>query len=294
MTVLVKPLLLISFIVALAVPQVSHAQSRAELAAQNAALAERVERLEQRMLTGDPAAERLMARVDTLETTMRALKGEVERLTYEHDLAKTEVDALEGDIRILQELSARVRIHLDEADIAAAQAALASQPRVDDTYVGGPPTISQIPGAPTARTENFSLPSETPAAPAVDTNLLAEVGKRKLEEADYTGAEADLSAYLDANPSAPDAADVNFWLGEARYILGQFNGAADAYVTSLRLNPRGDKAPDAHIRLGSVLGDLGQTNEACGVFSSFTTQFPSASVTDVERARREAERTGCP
>ena len=49
------------------------AQSKKELAAQNAQLAQRLTALENRMLTGDPAAERLMQRMDSLESSQRAL-----------------------------------------------------------------------------------------------------------------------------------------------------------------------------------------------------------------------------
>ena len=69
----------------------AQAQSKKDLAAQNAALAERLARLESRMLTGDPAAERLMSRIDSLETAQRTLRGELERVAYERDGLKGEV-----------------------------------------------------------------------------------------------------------------------------------------------------------------------------------------------------------
>ena len=49
----------------------SLAQSKKELAAQNAELVQRLERLEGRLLTGDPAAEALMSRMDAIETSNR-------------------------------------------------------------------------------------------------------------------------------------------------------------------------------------------------------------------------------
>ena len=53
------------------------AQSKKELSAVDAQLAQRLSTLESRMLTGDPAAERLMQKMDALETSMRTLRGEV-------------------------------------------------------------------------------------------------------------------------------------------------------------------------------------------------------------------------
>lgn len=273
------------------------AQSRAELAAQNAALKTRVERLEQRMLTGDPAAERLMARVDTLETTLRSLRGEVERLSYERDLAKSRTEALEGDIRILQDLATRMKIHLDAVDMAAAGNPYGGNPygpapQVDDTYTSGPPTVSAIPEAPTSRQRNFELPPASSNS-ANDAAQLGELGQTRLAEGDYAGAEEAFGQYLQFNPDAVDADVINFWLGEARYVRGQFNGAADAYVTSLQLAPQGMKAPDALVKLGAALREMGQTAEACGALASFSAQFPNAPVSAQDKARRESERTGC-
>ena len=87
----------------------AQAQSKKELAAQNVALAERLARLESRMLTGDPAAERLMARIDSLETAQRTLRGELERVAYERDGLKGEVMQLRTELQIIQDMAGRMR-----------------------------------------------------------------------------------------------------------------------------------------------------------------------------------------
>ena len=268
------------------------AQSKAELAAQNELLRQRVERLEGRMLTGDPAAERLMARIDTLETTVRTLRGEIEQMTYERDRKEEEIDALESDIRELQSLATRMKIHLDAVDLVAAEQGTRPAPRVDETYVGGPSTISAIPSPPTRREQDFQLP---PAASndSNDVTQLGQVGIRKLEEGDYAGAETALSQYLQFNADAPDAGAMNYWLGESRYVRGQFNAAADAYITSMRVAPQGEKAPDALVKLAAALREVGQTAEACNALASFDGQFPNAPQLARDKAAREAARTGC-
>lgn len=264
------------------------AQSRAELAAQNEALRLRVERLESRMLTGDPAAERLMARLDTLETTIRTLQGEIERLSYERELAEAEVDALESDIRILQELSTRTKIHLDAVDFLAAQ----QGPQVDETYVEGPATLSQIQGPPETRTENFQLPPAQDNL-ANDVAQLGEVGKTRLAEGDYAGAETAFSQYLEFNAGAADAGEIHYWLGESYFVRGQYNAAAESYIASMRTQADGPRAPDAMIKLAAALREMGQVSEACAALASFNSQFPNASSAARDKAARETQRTGC-
>lgn len=264
------------------------AQSRAELAAQNEMLRQRVDRLESRMLTGDPAAERLMARVDTLESTIRTLRGEIERLSYERDLEKARVDALESDIRILQELAIRTEIHLDAIDLIAAQ----SEPQVDDTYVEGPATIEQIQGPPDTRTEPFVL-TPAPNEESIDVLGLIDAGKTQLAEGDYLGAEISFEQFLQFGADTPEAGEAHFWLGESRFVQGRYNAAAESYISAMRATPDGEKAPDALVKLGAALREMGQVGEACTALNSFNDQFPSASQSARDKAARELSRTGC-
>jgi len=280
--------ILVSASLLAAISSPAFAQSRAELAAQNEALRVRVERLESRMLTGDPAAERLMGRVDTLETTIRTLRGEIERLSYERELAEARTDALESDIRILQDLSTRMQIHLDAVDLVAAQNA----PQVDDSYVDGPSTLSQIQGPPSSRTEDFVLPPASDNS-ANDPTLLLEMGKTLLAEGDYPGAEMALSQYLQYNPEASDRGEANFWLGESLFVQQQYNAAAESYIAAMRANGSGPKAPDALVKLGASLREMGQVGEACTALNSFKDQFPNAPQAARDKAVREASRTGC-
>ncbi len=111
---------LLSFsVVSLLLGSKAMAQSKKELAARDTALEVRIERLESQLLTGDPAAERLMQRMDALESEQRNLTGEVERLRYERDNLRAEIQALSDDIRAIETLATRTRIHLDAVDMMA-------------------------------------------------------------------------------------------------------------------------------------------------------------------------------
>jgi len=112
---LILPLLATSFLIAAP----AQAQSKKDLAAQNTALADRLARLESRLLTGDPAAERLMTRIDALEASQRALRGELERVAFERDGLKGEVMQLRTELQIIQDMAGRMRVHLDAVDLIA-------------------------------------------------------------------------------------------------------------------------------------------------------------------------------
>ncbi len=304
------------------------AQSKKELSAQNAALNERLTRLEQRMLTGDPAAERLMQRIDALESAQRSLRGELETISFERDSYKREVEALSADLRDMQAQYNRMKIHLDAVDLVAKETQAARTQSLNQSISQGPIVLGQtsnpssIPSAPEFRERPLSIPSPSspvgsstinsgtinsgpinsgqasqinPAnqLPANDLSELGQIGKMKLAEGDFSGAQSALSQYLEFNPDAPDAGEMQYWLGESYFVRGGYADAADAYIASMRTAPQGIKGPEAMVRLGASLRELGQVSAACQTLSSFAAQYPDAPVTVKEKAQLEAARTGC-
>jgi len=274
----------------------AQAQSKKDLAAQNAALAERLARLESRMLTGDPAAERLMARIDALETAQRALRGELERVAYERDGLKGEVMQLRTELQIIQDMAGRMRVHLDAVDLIAEEQTRPVETRRGPVTMGPTTPLDPLGGAPTFGQRPLVLGQSQPAAPAMPSNDVAQLGqrgKRLLSEGDYAGAQTSLKQYLQFNPDAADYGEMNYYLGESYYVRGGYADAADAYITSMKRDPRGLKAPDAMVRLAGALRQLGKTSDACATLASLPRQYPEASATVTSKAKLEAARAGC-
>lgn len=297
----------------------AYAQSKKELAAVDAQLAQRLTTLESRMLTGDPAAERLMQRMDALETSQRTLTGEVETLRYERDTLVKQVEAMAAELQTKQALIDRMKIHLDAVDLVSseprAQSTVQANPYSPRTYGqdGGYSTGTVVQSSPQSYVEPYSDPSydssqlsQIPAAPIFnqqtipvqeayqnDVTELGKSGKTKLAEGDFIGAQTAFKQYLEYNPDADDKGEMNFWLGESYYVRGGYADAADAYITSMREDSKGVKAPDAMVRLAASLRELGNKAEACQTLATFPAQFPNASSSTKEKARVEAARTGC-
>lgn len=285
------------------------AQSKKELAAQDAALAQRLSTLERRMLTGDPAAERLMARMDSLEASQRTLTGETERLRFERDKLRAEISALNDDLQAmqsqmteLQALSGRVKAHLDTAASAPQYAAPLYRSPSDPITYDGSPNVGQsglaggysagqpsaIPGPPVLQERTISVQENYSALATLPNS-----GKQKLAEGNFSGAQSDFSQYLEGMPDAPDAGEIHFWLGETYYVRRGYADAADAYIASMRKDPQGIKAPDSMVRLAAALRGLGKKDEACRTLDSFTSQYPQASADVRAKHRTELSRTGC-
>jgi len=251
-----KPVVLSLLATSCLVAAPAQAQSKKDLAAQNAALAERLTRLESRMLTGDPAAERLMARIDSLEASQRALRGELERLTFERDGLTGEVRQLRTELQIIQDMAGRMKIHLDAVDLIAQEQSRPVPRRVGPVSQGPVTPLDPLGGAPVFNQRPLEIGGGTsapaPAMPSNDISELGQNGKRLLAEGDFTGAQTSLKQYLQFNPDAPDAGEMNFYLGES-----------------------------------------GKPQDACTTLASLPSQYPDASSAVKDKARLEAARAGC-
>jgi tol-pal system protein YbgF len=253
--------------------------------------------------------------MDALETAQRTLTGEIETLRYERDNLRGEVEGLIREIQTKQAVYDRMKIHLDAVDLVSTETrngpvggANPYAPRVysgagtvvqgmdtetysSQPYVVDPNQPSQVPSAPIFKEQTIGVQEQY--TQGNDVSELSKVGQTKLAEGDFSGAQTAFKQYLQFNPDAGDAGEVNFWLGESYYVRGGFADAADAYITSMRKDPKGVKAPDAMVRLAAALRELGNKAEACQTLATFPAQFPNASSSAKEKARVEAARTGC-
>lgn len=275
------------------VSQPALAQSKKELAAQNVQLSQRLTILENRMLTGDPAAERLMQRMDAQETAQRSLTGEVERLRYERETLQEEVRALAGTIAELRTVADDMRRHLQAIDIVSQDV-----PAPNTSIVYGSGTMgggtygngSSIPGPPAIM---GTSPTQIAPVTGNDISKLADIGRDQMAEGRFSEAQVSFKQYLELNPQAEDLGDVYYWLGETHYVLGGYADAADAYIASMRAAPKGSFAPEAMVRLAATARGLGQKEMACQTLVSFPTQYPNAPRSVRAKATLEAQRSGC-
>lgn len=289
------------------------AQSKKEMVAKDVQLEQRISDLEGRMLTGDPAAERLMQRMDSLEAAQRALTGEIEQLRYERDTLRTDVETLAKDIEAMQAIATEMRAHLDMAGgggftsppLAGGQP-LPAVPH-NNSQGGGQTLGAPLPiPAPQDQGQSFQMlppvqstpmqagPIQPMGAQTVDASELMTIGQQKLRSGDFTGAQLAYRQYIDVNPNAPDTGEAYFWLGETYYVKSGFDKAAESYIASMRADPKGELAPSAMIGLAGALRGMGNKEGACQTLDGFPVQFPDASADMQSKASRERQRSGCP
>lgn len=296
---------ILTFVLCL-LPLSASAQSKKELAAQALQLSQRLTVLENRLLTGDPAAEQLMQRMDALEASQRSLTGELERVRYERDNLQEEVQALAVSLADMQAITSDMKRHLKAVNIVSRQPSPIQQaPRYSGqvnsgTVYGGTTQSSPYQnGSSSPYSTSPSLSNALPAivaAPVVASNDISQLGKiglEKMQEGNFGEAQSSFKQYLEHNPAATDRGDVYFWLGETYYVKGGYADAAESYIASMRAQPKGDYAPEAMIRLAGTARALGKKQAACQTINSFSTQYPNATPAVRAKARTERQRSGC-
>ena len=140
---------------------------------------------------------------------------------------------------------------------------------------------------------NHRLPSGPVVMPAGDPATQYNWAYGYIRQADYDGAVAAMTQFIQANPNDGLAGNAQYWLGEAYWARGQAIPAAQAFRTAYQWDPRGSKAPDSLLRLGQAYAAVGQPADACTAYLRLANDFPTASPAILQQLQTERARTGC-
>lgn len=256
------------------------AESRKELGERLDALTARVKVLEDRMLTGDPAAVRLQERIDSLEKSMREQTGENERLRFENQQQREDIKTLKSEMDLIQ------------SDLNKALSDSAEARRALGAYITG-----DTAGGDDAEATGADNPVQDTAASgdvAADSPDADFAQARKyLNNGDFDQAGFALNAFVQKYPKNKQAGEALFWLGEIAMVRNDPHTAASLYIKTLKEFPKGRLAPDAMVKLASALNALGDKKEACNTLKVFPKQYPKAGAAVKAKAGIEAQRAGC-
>lgn len=243
-------------------------------------------------------------RLDELEEQIRRLTDRAERAEF---AVRRIAETLGVSVRDLEERVAA----LEAAGAPPAPAAEVAEaaPEPAPAAVPEPPATAQdtAPAEPPADTTDATdtagaaAPADPPQPPAVpdvaaaadDPRAAYDNAYEMLKRADYAGAEAALTAFLNTYPTHRLAGNASYWLGETHYARQEFERAAIAFARGYRAFPDGAKAPDNLLKLGMAFYALGKAEDACLTFAKLRDDHPGAPAMLRDRMTRESERAGC-
>lgn len=244
-------------------------------------LQERMTRAEQ-SLSGQSAA---TVRISQLEREIQVLTGRIEELTFQLNQANSRLDAISAALAGGQAFPGGPAYY-SPGDAGGGAPAVRSGPTdlttgdaIGDQGGGGAagPVLAEV--------DDVALP--------LDPSAAFDYASRFLLQGDYARAKAAFELYLEAFPNHPRTPDAQFRLGEIHMAVGENAAAADAFIAHIRDYPNDPRSAEAYLKLGSAFARLDKPDEACTVFKTMKTKFPSASGPVAQRADLEMARIDC-
>lgn len=258
----------------------AQAESRKQLGLRIDALTQRILLLEDRMLTGDPAAVQLQQRLDGLEHQLRTQVGDNERLQFENARQREDISSLRRELDLLNK------------DVQTARADASAAKRLLGGYIAEGGSELEVESA-----ENLvggeAVVFAGEAAGEVDANIQFTEARNLLEAGYFDQAHGSLQRFTGDFPKHPLAGEALYWLGEIQMVRGNAPKAAEHYLQSLKQFRKGARAPDSMVKLAAAFAAMGDAKEACATLKLFPREYPKASSAVQTKADIERRRAGC-
>lgn len=270
---------------------------------ENSDLERRVARLEQSLNNSSQAD--LVMKVERLQQENQQLRGELEIQGHALDAMKRRQQDLYNDLDL------RLK---GQAGGGAAPPAL--QPGSAGTggfsLPGGetaPPPSQETAGSPGPKPAQPSYPPPEPApekAAAVDAGqppvpprqqapdphqeAAYQASFEQLKKGEYQRAAESFSAFLSSYPVGPYSDNAQYWLGEARYVMQDFDGALAEFQKVVSNYPYSAKVPDSLLKMGFIQHEKKNWSQARSLLNQVISKYPST--TPAELARKRLARIG--
>jgi tol-pal system protein YbgF len=245
--------------------------------AQEPSLEARVARMER--LLDNQALVELAQRVEELQSELRDLRGLIEQQGYE----------VEGIKKRQRELYLDVDRRIRDLEVGGVPAAGAAAGAAAVTGAAGAATAP--PSSPQEPTTTVSAPPPPATAGAPETTQ----GERNayqqafelLKEGRYREAISMFESFLVTYPNGSYSDNAQYWLGEANYVLRQFEPALTEFNKVITNFPHSTKVPDAMLKLGYTQYELKQYADARATLERLLGSYPEATVSRLAEKRLE-------
>lgn len=254
---------------------------------------------------GSSSAADLEVRMEQVEAQMRDLTGKVEQITNGLDQLKQRIEQINSDFGVRFD-------QLSGSGGTAAISAPPPRPAPDARVAGGPPPGTLVPapsggGGLSPIFGTLSPPGTAPTRPSPSAAEPASAGPPGggstteqfnhafglLKQSDYSGAETELRAFIEAHPTDPLAGNAQYWLGQTFYARNKYPDAAAAFAEGYKRFPKGPKAADSLLYLSMSLARADQKKNACLALEQLDQSFPNSAPAVRQRAAAEKKRIGC-
>jgi tol-pal system protein YbgF len=111
-----------------------------------------------------------------------------------------------------------------------------------------------------------------------------------LKQGNYPDAIAAFGAFLDKYPAGNYADNAQYWLGEASYVMRDFDAALRDFDQVLERHPTSTKVPGAMLKMGYIHYEKGDWAKARKVLGELVAQYPNSTESRLAQNRLERMR----
>ena len=231
--------------------------------------------------------EQILSNQDMMQfyTTQQALKQEVSDLQGNIDLLKHELEGVKKQQKVIySDIDQRIQ------DLQKSVASLKAMPAASD-FSTQPATSSSTAGTAAPSSANAgagAVPVVTPAAGAqeADTQKMQynlseqdayQAALSALKAGAYNDAIKAFQEFLISYPQSDYAANAQYWMAEAYYVLKNFDTAATQFNKVITTYPNSSKVADAYLKVGFSYYELSKWDQAQKILEKVLKDYPTST-----------------
>jgi len=251
----------------------------------------------------------MAAEADVVELSLEQRLSRLERLSGSQKLVEIffqikriqqEMDALRGELEILSHVMEGVKrrqkdlyVDLDQRIQVMELAAKASVLPVENMPAPGD-TRPESPEASVASIRAGQMPntvvsSETSLSIA-EQQAQYEQAFNLLKKGQYEQSIAEFQAFLQAVPTGGYSDNAQYWLGEALYVLQDYQGAITEFTHVVENFPSSPKVADAYLKIGFSYQELQADDKANEVLQKVVDHYPNTTAARLASRRMQQMR----
>jgi tol-pal system protein YbgF len=199
------------------------------------------------------------------------------------------IDGLADGVRILREKMDDTNVRIS----SLSQELEAIRMMVPAGGFTGPEAGGPAPGEPDGEPWEDADPAPAaPLAPGTTPAQLFDLAFTDFTAGQWAMAIAGFEAYIKSFPRTPQAAEAQFYIGQAYYLDGRFEEAVTAFDRLIAGYPGARILPDGYYKLGVALERVGQVDRARQAFEFVIQNYPDSNMAYM--ARQAIERLNRP
>ncbi|MDQ3168892.1 MAG: tol-pal system protein YbgF [Acidobacteriota bacterium] len=233
----------------------------------------------------------LRALIAGLEASITALTAKLDQQSNDTRKGfadqRLQIDGLRDGVSVVREKidDTNVRISTLTHEVETLRATIATQPQ---------PAAPPDPGAPAGDPSSPATPPapapSTPAGPpgGMSAERLFDTAMNDYLGGDYQLAVAGFEAYLRTYATAPNAAQAQYYIGEALFQLTRYQEAVTAYGRVIQTYPGSTWVAEAYYKQGLSFERLKELDRARQAYDAVIKSFPDSNAAVLARQRLEA------